>query len=200
MAGYYSTSVHTLVHPSQLSNYSSLAGALTPVPPPSQFTSSSRERVPQTACKAVNEPVFMPVAFDYFSQSRQGVALRDFSVKSQGGINHLLSGANEVILANTGIQKIDLRIMWLGYEHIDCSFTFPVPRTTTKGQLGSLIAKQFRKFCEKATSSTTTVRDWRIGPDAITFDQLYLVALYSFGDGVCQADIAVDPAPAHRGH
>ncbi|KAJ3573845.1 hypothetical protein NP233_g2165 [Leucocoprinus birnbaumii] len=200
MASYYSTSVHTLVHPSQLSSYSSLAGALTPATPTSQFISSSRERVPQSVCKNVSEPVFLPISFDYFSQARQGVALRDFTVKSQSALNNLLSGANEPVLINTGIHKIDLRIMWLGYEHVDCSFSFPVTRATTKGQLGSAIAKQFRRFCDKAASSSTTVHDWRIGPNAITFDQLYLVALYSFGDGVCQADIAVDPAPTHGEH
>lgn len=111
MAGYYSTSFHTLVHPSQISTYSSLAGALTPAPPPSQFTSPTRRRVPQTACKNVTEPAFEPIAFDYFQQARQGIALRDFTVKSQTGISQLLSGANEPVLAHAGIHKMDLRIM-----------------------------------------------------------------------------------------
>ncbi|KXN90318.1 hypothetical protein AN958_04351 [Leucoagaricus sp. SymC.cos] len=198
MAGYYyTTPVHDLIHPSQLSTYSSLAGALTPAPPPSQFTSPNRERVPQIACKRISTPIFSPIAFDYFSQARQGVALRDFSVKSQGAVNQIVAGANEPVLANTGLQKIDLRVMWLGYEHVDCSFTFPVNRTTTKGQLGAHIAKQFRKFCDKAASSSIAVGDWCIGPGSISFDHLYLVALYSFGDNVCQADIAVDPTPVH---
>jgi hypothetical protein len=111
MAGYYGTSIHTLVQPSQISAYSSLAGALTPAAPISQFASLSRERVPQTACKNVSAPVFSPISFDYFSQARQGVALRDFSVKSQSALNGLLAGANEPVLATTGIHKIDLRIM-----------------------------------------------------------------------------------------
>jgi len=200
MAGYYSGSVHTLVHPSQISTYSSLAGALTPAPPPSQFTSPSRRRVPQNACKNVDAPAFLPISFDYFSQARQGIALRDFSVKSQNALSQLIAGANEPVLSNTGIHKMDLRIMWTGYEHIDCPFTFAVSRTTTKGQLGALIAKQFRKFYEKAETSSSTVPNWRVGPGAISFDQLYLVALYSFGDGICQADIAVDPAPVHYEH
>ncbi|KAL9713328.1 hypothetical protein Ac2012v2_002933 [Leucoagaricus gongylophorus] len=177
MAGYSDIPVHA-VHPSQLSAYSSLAGALTPATPISQFSSSTRERVPQTACKG----------------ARQGVALRDFS--SRSGLPQLISGANEHVLAGIKIHKIDLRIMWLGYEHVDGSFTFPISTTITKGQLGSLIAKQFRKFCDKAASSVTGAPHWGIGPGAITFDQLYLIGLHSFGDGVCQADIAVDPDPA----
>jgi len=51
---------------------------------------------------------------------------------------------------------------------------------------------------QKAASSVTDAPHWRIGPDAITFDQLYLIALYSFGGGICQADIAVDPEPVHQ--
>jgi hypothetical protein len=111
MAGYYNAPVHTLVHPSQLSTYSSLAGALTPAAPISQFGSPSRERVPQTACKSVNTPAFEPIAFDYYSQARQGVALRDFNVKSQTALNQLLSGASDSVLSTSGIHKVDLRIM-----------------------------------------------------------------------------------------
>jgi hypothetical protein len=51
---------------------------------------------------------------------------------------------------------------------------------------------------QKAETTTTTVPAWRIGPDAVRFDQLFLIALYSFGDGVCQADIAVDPHQSHQ--
>lgn len=112
MTAYYcAASFHTGLHPSQISTYSSLAGALTPVSPPTLFTSPSRRRVPQTACKKVSSPAFEPIAFDYFEQARQGVALRDFTVKSQTGINQILSGANEPVLATAGIHKLDLRIM-----------------------------------------------------------------------------------------
>jgi hypothetical protein len=112
MAAYCCTaSFHTGLHPSQISTYSSLAGALTPVTPPSQFSSPSRRRVPQAACKKITNPVFEPISFDYFEQSRQGVALREFTVKSQTGINQILSGANDPVLATAGLHKMDLRIM-----------------------------------------------------------------------------------------
>ncbi|KAF7770242.1 hypothetical protein Agabi119p4_6216 [Agaricus bisporus var. burnettii] len=196
MTAYYcAASFHTGLHPSQISTYSSLAGALTPVSPPSLFTSPSRRRVPQTACKKVSNPAFEPIAFDYFEQARQGVALRDFTVKSQTGINQILSGANEPVLATAGIHKLDLRIMWVGYEHMGSSFSFPVSRTTTKGQLVAQIAKLLRTFCENAKASASSAPAWRIAPDAISFEQLYLVALYSFGGAVCQVDLAVDPTP-----
>ncbi len=111
MSSYCTGGIHTLIHPSQISTYSSLAGALTPAPPPSQFTSPSRHRVPQRACKNVDAPAFSPISFDYFSQARQGVALRGCVVKSKHAINQLISCANEPVLATAGIQKIDLRIM-----------------------------------------------------------------------------------------
>jgi len=111
MVGYYDSSVHTFVHPSQLSAYSSLAGALTPMAATHQFLSSTRKRVPQTACKGISNPVFIPIDFDYFSQARQGVALRDFSIRSQSPLTQLISGTNERVLAGLEIRKIDLRIM-----------------------------------------------------------------------------------------
>jgi len=111
MVGDYHNLVHTYVHPSQLSTYSSLAGALTPATAARQFSSSTRKRVPQTACKGISDPVFIPIGFDYFSQARQGVALRDFAIRSQSALTQLVSGANEHVLAELEIRKIDLRIM-----------------------------------------------------------------------------------------
>ena len=122
MAGYSDIPVHA-VHPSQLSAYSSLAGALTPATPISQFSSSTRERVPQTACKGVSDPVFAPIRFDYFSQARQGVALRDFS--SRSGLPQLISGANEHVLAGIKIHKIDLRIMVTVILGVKCKIYLP---------------------------------------------------------------------------
>jgi len=111
MVGDYHSLVHTYVHPSQLSTYSSLAGALTPATVTCQFLSSTRKRVPQTACKGTSDPAFFPIGFDYFSQARQGVALRDFAIRSQSALTQLVSGANEHVLAGLELRKIDLRIM-----------------------------------------------------------------------------------------
>jgi len=129
MAGDYNIAIHTFVHPSQLSTYSSLEGALTPVTATSQFLSPTRKRVPQIACKGISDPLFFPIGFDYLSQARQGVALRDFSIRSQSALTQLVSGVNEHILAGLSIRKIDLRIRvtvifrchYQGYTYVDVS-------------------------------------------------------------------------------
>jgi hypothetical protein len=41
-------------------------------------------------------------------------------------------------------------------------------------------------------SSSTSRPEWRIGDKAIQFEKIILVALYSLGSDVWQADIAVD--------
>lgn len=105
----YHSSIHRPVFPSQVSSYSSLSGALTP--PPSQFISSRRQRVPQSASKISTGPICGPIDFDYIGQAGQGVSMADFSVRSQNAISQMVAGANEQILAGTGVVMIKLRIM-----------------------------------------------------------------------------------------
>jgi hypothetical protein len=105
----YHSSIHSPIFPSQLSSYSALSGAL--APPPSQFTSSRRRRVPQSTCKTSNGPICGPIGFDYIGQAGQGVSLADFSARSQNAINQMVTGANDQVLSGTAISKINLRIM-----------------------------------------------------------------------------------------
>lgn len=105
----YHNSIHSPVFPSQISSYSSLSGAL--APPPPQFTSPRRRRVPQSVCNASSGPICGPIGFDYIGQAGQGVSVADFSARSQNAISQMVAGANDQVLAGTGIGKINLRIM-----------------------------------------------------------------------------------------
>lgn len=105
----YHNPIHSPIFPSQISSYSSLSGAL--APPPSQFISTRRRRVPQSTCKTSNGPICGPIGFDYIGQAGQGVSLADFSARSQNAISQMVAGANDQVLSQTGIGKIHLRIM-----------------------------------------------------------------------------------------
>lgn len=57
----------------------------------------------------------------------------------------------------------------------------------------------FNSVCEltfetpqRAEKSSTTNRRWRISQETIPFDKIFLIALYSLGNGIWQADMAVD--------
>jgi hypothetical protein len=106
---HYHNAIHSPVFPSQLSGYSSLSGALSP--PPSQFGNSRRRRVPQCPAKAAGSSVVDPVMFDYMSYSRQGVSISEFHVRSTNVLAQMIAGGSDLVLANTGAQEINLRIM-----------------------------------------------------------------------------------------
>ncbi len=99
---------------------------------------------------------------------------------------------------------------WSGYEHLNWSFSTPASPSMTRIQLGASIAMHFWRFVEvslrtlmdfifrylilsqKAMASSTTCSQWKIGNGGVEFDKIILVALYSLGGDIWQADIAVD--------
>ncbi|KXN90320.1 hypothetical protein AN958_04353 [Leucoagaricus sp. SymC.cos] len=186
----YHNSIHAPVFPSQMSSYSSLSGALIPLP--SQFGSPRRRRVPQNVCQTSSGPVCGPIGFDYIGHAGQGVSLADFSARSQNAIAQLVAGANDQVLAGLGISKIHLRIMWTGYEHLNFVQSMPASPAMSRGQLGASIAMQFWSFVGQAQKSSTSNPQWQISQRTVPFERIFLVALYSIGDGIWQADVAVD--------
>ncbi|KAF5362295.1 hypothetical protein D9756_002042 [Leucocoprinus leucothites] len=150
----YHNAIHSPVFPSQVSGYSSLSGALSP--PPSQFANPRRRRVPQCAAKAAGSPVANPVMFDFIGYSQQGVSIAEFHVRSANALSQVIAGGNDLVLANTGVQEINLRILWPGYEGLNWSFSTPASQSMTRIQLGASIAMHIWRFVEKATSSSTT--------------------------------------------
>ncbi|KAF9442250.1 hypothetical protein P691DRAFT_848998 [Macrolepiota fuliginosa MF-IS2] len=190
----YHNPIHAPIFPSQISSYSSLSGAL--APPPSQFASSRRRRVPQNVCKTNNSSICGPIGFDYIGQAGQGVSLADFSARSQNAISQMVAGANDQVLAGTGTSKINLRIMWTGYEHLSFVQSMPASPAMSRGQLGASIAMQFWLQAEKSSTTNPqwqiSQRTMQISQRTIPFEKIFLVALYSIGDGIWQADVAVD--------
>jgi hypothetical protein len=105
----YHNAIHCPVFPSQLSSYSTLSGAL--IPPPPRFTSVRRKRVPQTLCKTNSGPICPPISFDYIGQAGQGVSIADFNTRSQNALMQMITGANDLVLANTDVKTVCLHIM-----------------------------------------------------------------------------------------
>ncbi len=104
----YHNPIHVPVFPSQLSSYSTLSEALAQT---SRFTSQRRKRVPQAICKTRTGPTYAPISFDYIGQVGQGVSLADFSARSQNALAQMVTGANDLVLANTNIKSMKLHVM-----------------------------------------------------------------------------------------
>ncbi|KAF9442248.1 hypothetical protein P691DRAFT_739131 [Macrolepiota fuliginosa MF-IS2] len=186
----YHNPIHAPVFPSQVSSYSTLSGAL--ASPPCRFNSQRRRRVPQAVCKTHSGPMCAPITFDYIGQVGQGVSLADFSARSQNLLGQMVTGANDLVLAGSGVKAIRLHVMWNGYEHMGAKYGIPATPATSRGQLGANIAMQLWAFVDEANKTSSTNPQWVISPRGIRFDKIVLVALYHIGDDVWQADLAVD--------
>jgi len=84
----------------------------------------------------------------------------------------------------------------------------PASAAISRGQLGANIAVQFWSFMavsfyiiavcsfltrvQQAEKSSTTNRRWQISQRTVSFNKIFLIALYSLGNGIWQTDIAVD--------
>ncbi|KAJ6503768.1 hypothetical protein C8R45DRAFT_894877 [Mycena sanguinolenta] len=163
------------------------------------FTSPTRRRLPfekyrhpQWHSASRHGQVHRPVCFDYPGQTHQGVSMRDLHLR---GPSTQIQGANDPVLAHTGLKRVVLRIIWPGYGHVEWCRTISLATNgapITRASLGFQIASNFVHFIEKSDYETPTSRDWMISPSCVRFEHLYLVALHNTSDNVWQADVALD--------
>ncbi|KAJ7656756.1 hypothetical protein DFH06DRAFT_1269407 [Mycena polygramma] len=140
------------------------------------FTSPRRRRVPLQpytptqgwkVAMARTHEIHHPVSFDYPGQARQGVSMRELRLK---GMSAPLHGANDPVLAHTGLQRVILRIIWPGYGHVEWCRTVPV----------------------KCQSETPSSRDLMFATNCVRFEHLFLISLQNTFEDVWQADVALD--------
>ncbi|KAJ6563298.1 hypothetical protein DFH09DRAFT_1364115 [Mycena vulgaris] len=179
--------------------YSIAPGA---APQSSNFTSRSRRSLPFVpysptqgwkALTGRTQPLHSTVSFDYSGQARQGVSMRELRLK---GPATPIQGANDLVLAHTGLQRIVFRILWPGYGHVEWCRAIPVVAPNgapiTRVALGMQIASNFARFFEKSQYETPTSREWMVGPACVRFEHLFLISLQNTFEDVWQADIALD--------
>ncbi|KAJ7908958.1 hypothetical protein B0H13DRAFT_1715080 [Mycena leptocephala] len=167
----------------------------------SAFNSPTRRRLPlETYIPAQRQKAFTgkaqihsPVSFDYPGQYRQGVSMRDLRLQ---GTSTPIQGANDPVLAHTGLQRVVFRIIWPGYGHVEwiraMHVVSPNGAPITRVALGVQIASNFARFVEKSQYETASSRDWMISPSCVRFEHLFLISLQNTFDDVWQADVALD--------
>ncbi|KAG6873080.1 hypothetical protein C0995_003124 [Termitomyces sp. Mi166 len=136
-----------------------------------------------------------PIQFDHIGYNGQGMQMRELSARSEAAIAAMIQGAEDPVLAHTGRERITFRIIWPGYEHVECCDQVvinPGGRPITRAQLGKFIAQVFARFVEKTRKEPCRSSEWNLTSSGIRFEHLVLVALVNVWDGVWQADVAID--------
>ncbi|KXN90328.1 hypothetical protein AN958_04361 [Leucoagaricus sp. SymC.cos] len=192
---YCRSALHLPVFPSQLSTYSSLAGALTIELSP-RFLNPRRQRVPQQKCKAPpgQGPLFPPILFDHLASRGQGVPIYNFIVLSTSTLEREVSGAHDEVLADLTSRVMTIRVMWQGYERLNWSRSIPVSSSLSRAQLGASIAMQLWSFIEDVhnTHSDTIRPEYNLASGKIKFEDIILLGLYNIYNDIWQIDLAVD--------
>ncbi|KAJ7726752.1 hypothetical protein B0H16DRAFT_1471227 [Mycena metata] len=166
----------------------------------STFNSPTRRRLPLDCYRpagwksSITRPhLHAPIFFDYPGQARQGVSMRELRLK---GTSTPIQGANDLLFAHTGLQRVVFRLIWPGYEHVEWCRALPVVAPNgapiTRVALGLQIASNFAHFVEKSQYETPTAREWMITPTCVRFEHLFLVSLQNTSEGIWQADVALD--------
>ncbi|KAG6894897.1 hypothetical protein C0992_004055 [Termitomyces sp. T32_za158] len=196
----YVNPLHPLVHPSQISHYSTLEGAvnITRSLPRTRHPLPQQLYIPNSKwarAMGKNNCLHPAIQFDHIGYDGQGVQMREFLARSEASIGAMIQGARDAVLSHVERGRISFRIMWPGYEHVEsCDHLAlnPHGRPITRSQIGKCVAKYFARFMEKARNEPSTSSEWNLHSSGIRFEHLVLVAITNVWEGVWQADVVVD--------
>ncbi|KAL0575932.1 hypothetical protein V5O48_006043 [Marasmius crinis-equi] len=197
----YYNPLHTIVPSNQRSNYSSLGGAVSH----NQAASSNRHRVPQTpyvpsgkwrAATGRVQPLNAPIVFDLNGFPGHGIFLQEMQTRGPQGIQQVMRGANDMVLAHTQLRRIALHIRWPGYEHFEWTRSIDVITLhgpITRAQLAAILASNFARYIEKIQYEATREIDWRLGSGGgFRYEDIILLSLVNVFEDAWQAEVAVE--------
>ncbi|KAJ3717098.1 hypothetical protein EV361DRAFT_864697 [Lentinula raphanica] len=202
MSHYYNP-IHPTVGSQNKSQYSSLGGAM-PSAPQSSFLVPNRRRVPQAIFQPSGKwrnqtgrlvQTQAPIAIDFKGYSRQGIKMMELYARGALALSQMMQGADDRVLAHTGLKRITLYITWPGYESQEWMRPIELYSSgspVTRAEIAAVVAQNFYRYFEKMQYCSGLAKDWSIGPMGVTFDKLVLVSLNNVFEDAWQADVAVD--------
>jgi len=116
----YVNPLHHPINTTQFSSYNSLNGATANSQATSQFISPFRRRLPQQPYTPTSKwrnatgrtnTVHAAIFFDYKGYKRQGVPMRELCARSIPGISQMIEDPEDLVLDDTGLQRITFRIL-----------------------------------------------------------------------------------------
>ncbi|KAH8102181.1 hypothetical protein BXZ70DRAFT_1076735 [Cristinia sonorae] len=167
-----------------VSGYSSISGAVPPIfTGPRAILPANRVLLPQPTWtssglgKADGGKSAHHIAFD-MEGSHDGFGISLLDVASRGNLNGWMKRANDLLGLNT--DKIYLRLVWPGYEHIDFNRAIPINSQTTRGALAAQIAKLIMTYISRITSETPNPAGakWRVGAGNVNLEHIYLISAF----------------------
>jgi len=122
--------------------------------------------------------------------TRSGSALERMIVGASDGVGAQMS-------ESLGFCRVNLKIMWPGYEHLDR--THPLDLYTpagplTRGQLAIHVAHAFARFMDELQGHPPAQHGagWRFDNGGISYNRLILSALWNVCDDIWLAEVIVD--------
>ncbi|KAF5377773.1 hypothetical protein D9757_008112 [Collybiopsis confluens] len=195
----YSNPLHPPVHASKQSVYSSLStsGATSSS---SASSNSRRRRVPfisSSKFPSSSQPLHFPITFDYQGYPGAGIPMREIYARGELALAQMMDRGSERLatFAQSGLRRINLAILWPGYEHL--GYCIPIDVILSSGhisrvQLATVITAAFVKYLERARTEAPTTPEWRLDSKGIQFSQLSLLSINHVSADVWKADITVD--------
>ncbi|XP_006461583.1 hypothetical protein AGABI2DRAFT_143427 [Agaricus bisporus var. bisporus H97] len=191
----YPSCLHPPLFSSQISSYSSLAGALkTESPRTLDFNNPRRRRIPQYkgGASCGHATLSPPILFDHFGALGQGVRVQHFIILSTNALLKEIGGAEDQILTGLKANHILLKMNWQGYECLNWVRSVPVSQSICRAQLGARIVMVFWEYLQDVQDSRLPNPGWMKEFGMVNFDQVVLIGLYNIYDNVWQADLALD--------
>ncbi|KAG1857513.1 hypothetical protein F4604DRAFT_1659373 [Suillus subluteus] len=204
----YMNPLHPPVPSNIRSSYTALAGACSAYQPPfAQSMPPTHRRLPQAPLSKVptsrRSPPCPAVTFDLHGAPSHGlgVPMCELLARSGGALERMLVGANDGVGAQMsgplGSRRVNLKILWPGYEHLDRSYPLDIHTPAgplTRGQLAVQVAHAFARFIEELQGYPPAQHgaSWRFGNGGIGFNRLMLSALWNVYDDVWLAEVIVD--------
>ncbi|KAG1721259.1 uncharacterized protein EDB91DRAFT_1176412 [Suillus paluster] len=204
----YINPLHPPVPSNVRSSYTALAGACsTNQPPFAQALPPSHRRLPQAPLSKMStsrrSPPCPAVTFDLHGAPSRGlgVPMGELLTRSEGALERMLVGVSDGVGAqmsgSLGFRRVNLKILWPGYEHLDRSYPLDIYTPAgplTRGQLAVQVARAFARFIEELQGHPPAQHgaSWRFGNGGISFNRLILSALWNACDDVWLAEVIVD--------
>ncbi|KAI5120658.1 hypothetical protein M0805_007995 [Coniferiporia weirii] len=147
-----------------------------------------RSKLPVKPYKGAQGPSVGAIAFHYAGSQRPGLRIRD--MLSAGGAR-LMAQPNDVAIRSHSCMK--LYLSWPGYSSASMLATIECAQISM-ANLAILASRHIASFVEKCSAlpvSTSGVQ-WRVGPGAITMNNVVLTALYNTGGDIWQAELEIE--------
>ncbi|KAL0064952.1 hypothetical protein AAF712_008074 [Marasmius tenuissimus] len=184
----YSNPLHPPITSTHLSPYNALHRAM-------QASPSTRRHVPHPTESKWKRPSTNPIAFDFVGYPEQGMPLHELFFRGAHALQHMMEGADDMILADTGLESINFHISWPGYEHVEWNRDIEIITSRgpiTRSHLGNVVAQHFTLFIERAQVECSKAEDWHLGRGGIRLEHIILLCVHNVSEDTWQAEVAVD--------